>query len=110
GGILSIELTRMTLDELTRKSFTDLGSGPYLRLRVRDTGCGMDEHVRKHIFDPFFTTKAPGKGTGLGLATVHRIVKDLKGELSLESEPGKGTTFTIYLPCSTKGTEEKIAC
>jgi len=110
GGILSIELTRMTLDELTRKSFTDLGSGPYLRLRVRDTGCGMDEHVRKHIFDPFFTTKAPGKGTGLGLATVHRIVKDLKGELSLESEPGKGTTFTIYLPCSKKGTEEKIAC
>ena len=72
--------------------------GAHLKLTVSDTGRGMDEEIMKHIFDPFFTTKRRDKGTGLGLATVQRIVTELKGGILVESAPGRGTTFTIYLP------------
>jgi CheY-like chemotaxis protein len=76
----------------------DIVPGSFLRLRVIDTGCGMDEKTKAHVFEPFFTTKGPGKGTGLGLASVYGTVKNIGGIIEFDSLPGKGTRFTMFIP------------
>jgi two-component system cell cycle sensor histidine kinase/response regulator CckA len=98
GGQLSIEAANVELDAASACDLGGLAPGPYIRLRVRDTGCGMGADVLAHIFEPFFTTKEPGKGTGLGLFTAYGIVSQNGGRMTVDSAPGLGTTFTIYLP------------
>ena len=94
GGRLSLDVSR--LDDADRP--VELGSGPYLRMTVADTGVGMDERTRLRIFEPFFTTKDLGQGTGLGLASAYGIVKQSGGHITVASAPGRGTTFRVYLP------------
>lgn len=98
GGLLEIGLTDASMSEEEAFSYPGMKPGPYLRISVSDTGCGMPPHVMEKIFDPFFTTKGPGEGTGLGLSVVHGIVKNHGGSVTVSSEPDKGTTFHVYLP------------
>ena len=98
GGILTVRLSEAEVGPGVTAKYLDLKPGPYLELTVRDMGVGMTPDVRRKAFDPFFTTKAPGEGSGIGLSVVHGIVKDLGGAIDLESELGKGSTFTIFLP------------
>jgi two-component system cell cycle sensor histidine kinase/response regulator CckA len=98
GGRLRLEATNVELDRSAAAALAGISPGPYIRLIVHDTGCGMDADVQSHIFEPFFTTKEPGKGTGLGLYTAYGIISQNGGHMTMESAPGVGTTFTIYLP------------
>jgi PAS domain S-box-containing protein len=97
-GAMTIETENCMIDEACGAAQVGVVTGEYVRLAVSDNGCGMEREMLEHIFEPFFTTKEPGKGTGLGLAMVYGAVKQNSGFINAYSEPGRGTTFTIYLP------------
>ncbi|MCA9733610.1 MAG: PAS domain S-box protein [Deferribacteres bacterium] len=98
GGTLKIELDQVLFDENMQAMHPNLKARDYLRLTVTDTGIGMDAITRDRIFEPFFSTKTGGKGTGLGLSVVHGIIRSHQGDITVQSERNKGTTFTIFLP------------
>lgn len=98
GGLLEVGLLDVEMGAHDRDRYVALKPGPYLRLSVSDTGDGMDQETMERIFDPFFTTKSRTEGTGMGLAVVHGIVKNWGGKITVESAPGRGTTFYVFLP------------
>jgi CheY-like chemotaxis protein len=108
GGVLTYETAVERIDQsFHRAGDEELSPGEYLRIRVIDTGVGMDRQLQQRVFEPFFTTKKEGRGTGLGLAAVYGCAKNHHGCVRLESEPGKGSTFLVYLPAlgETTGVE-----
>jgi two-component system NtrC family sensor kinase len=98
GGRLVVRIDDVALDQPTALALTDGHEGRYARLSISDTGTGMDERTRARLFEPFFTTKEQGKGTGLGLSIVYGIVHQAGGYITVASERGRGSTFTVGLP------------
>ena len=98
GGILTVSLSEVEIQEGDISNLPDLPPGPYVHLTISDTGPGIETGILGRIFDPYFTTKEKGEGTGLGLSVVHGIAQSLKGAVEVESDPGKGTEFNVYLP------------
>jgi PAS domain S-box-containing protein len=109
GGRLRIATAAIELGAAQAARLNTAGAGPHLRLDVEDNGHGMDEQTVKRVFEPFFTTKAIGRGTGLGLATVYGIVQQSGGGIAVESAPGRGTRFSVYLPIPTDAMEPRPA-
>ncbi len=108
GGALTIETGYEIVDHRNSRQHSKLKEGHYVRLSVRDTGCGMTDEVKVRIFEPFFTTKRPGEGTGLGLAMVYGIVEGAGGHIAVDSTPGKGSSFTLYFPASDAEKSETV--
>jgi len=98
GGILNVKLDAVKIDQKTADKIPNLKKGEYIRLTISDTGHGMDLKTKERIFEPFFTRKEVGSGSGLGLSVVHGIINNYGGAIVVDSTPGKGTTFMIYLP------------
>ncbi len=108
GGVLDVSLKNVEVDASYMEAYPQLSPGKYIRLVVSDTGCGMDKATMARIFDPFFTSKAVGEGTGMGLSTVHGIVKSHEGAITVYSEPGKGSSFNVYFPAMKVETVAEI--
>lgn len=98
GGVLEVGLDSVIIDHKQAEKIRNIKKGEYIRLTISDTGHGMDLKTKERIFEPFFTRKEVGSGSGLGLSVVHGIINNYGGSIQVESAPGKGTTFTIYLP------------
>jgi CheY-like chemotaxis protein len=98
GGTLTVELRNVEIGQRAGRQNPDMAPGPYLKLSIIDTGHGMDEAVKQRLFDPYFTTKGPDEGTGMGLAVVYGIVKNLSGTIAVSSKPSEGATFEVYFP------------
>ena len=98
GGLLDVHLSRFNVDRKFVNRNPGITPGPFLKLTIRDVGCGMEPGVVERIFDPFFTTKEVGEGSGMGLAVVHGIVADLGGAITVQSQPGEGSTFEVFFP------------
>lgn len=108
GGILEINLTNLVLDNESSLQYPDSTPGNYVCLSINDTGSGILPEIKERIFDPYFTTKGVGKGSGMGLAVVHGIVKNHNGSISVYSEPGKGTCFKILIPAVEQPVETQL--
>ncbi|MFP4458901.1 MAG: ATP-binding protein [Candidatus Zixiibacteriota bacterium] len=100
GGKITVMLRNKIVDELFSRKYPNLHKGNYVLISIADTGIGMDKITRERIFEPFFTTKSDGEGTGLGLSVTHGIIISHGGEIIIDSKPGEGTVFDVYLPCA----------
>jgi CheY-like chemotaxis protein len=98
GGFLKIGLSEIEMDATTFHESEEMRSGHYIKISISDTGSGMTPQIKERIFDPFFTTKAKGKGTGIGLSLTYDIIKSYGGMITVKSEPGRGSTFDVYIP------------
>jgi len=98
NGTITISTVNVEMPKIMLSRDGELSPGPYVLLQVSDTGCGMDQQTLAHIYEPYYTTKENNQGTGLGLSTVYGIIKQYAGHIVVESAPGKGTTFKIFLP------------
>jgi CheY-like chemotaxis protein len=108
GGVLEVRLFQVILNADFANKYPDMKQGQYVKMSFKDTGHGIPPEVRDSIFNPYFTTKEKGEGTGLGLAVVHGIVKNFEGEITVDSEPGKGSIFDVYLPVIEDEEQESI--
>lgn len=109
GGTLGVSLTKADVLDKGRTLGVEIPSGQYAVIEVSDTGCGMDNETKLKIFEPYFTTREKGKGSGLGLAVAHGIIKGHGGKITVYSEPGVGSSFRVYLPLLTSGAAAEVA-